>query len=173
MSSLPYILKTMRLGFRRYRLSDEDRLLPVFADPYAAQFYPAMGQRAGIARWINWNLENYDRYGFGLWALESLEDGAFIGDAGITYQNVEDQRILEIGWHIHPDFRARGYATEAGRACLQFGFNGLNVTTLSSIVHPANAASVKVAMRVHDQHRLYQSKNGEMHLYYTQLASAG
>ena len=171
MSSQPYILKTTRLGFRRYRVSDEELLLPVFADPYAAQFYPAMGQREGIARWINWNLKNYDEYGFGLWAIELLGSGAFIGDAGITYQTVEDQRILEIGWHIHPDFRARGYATEAGRECLRFGLNSLHAATLSSIVDPANTASIKVALRVHTQLRHFQGKSGQMHLYYTHAPS--
>ena len=172
MSSSPYIVQTARLGFRQYRAFDGELLLPVFADPYAAQFYPAMGQAEEIARWINWNLKNYDEYGFGLWALELLGSGQFIGDAGITYQTVEDQRILEIGWHIHPDFRDLGYATEAGRACLQFGFNSLQAVTLSSIVDPANTASIKVAQRVHAQHRHYQGKSGQMHLYYTHAPGA-
>ena len=172
MSSSPYFLQTARLGFRQYRAFDGELLLPVFADPYAAQFYPAMGQAEGIARWINWNLKNYDEYGFGLWALELLGSGQFIGDAGITYQTVEDQRILEIGWHIHPDFRDLGYATEAGRACLQFGFNSLQAVTPSSIVDPANTASIKVAQRVHAQHRHYQGKSGQMHLYYTHAPGA-
>ena len=172
MSSPPYILQTSRLGFRPYRASDEELLLPVFADQYAAQFYPAMAQAEGITRWINWNLRNYDEYGFGLWALELLESGQFIGDAGITYQTVEDQKVLEIGWHIHPNFRALGYATEAGRECLHFGFNSLQAATLSSIVDPSNTASIKVAQRVHAQHRHYQGKSGQMHLYYTHAQSA-
>ena len=172
MSSPPYILQTARLGFRPYRASDEELLLPVFADQYAAQFYPAMAQAEGIARWINWNLRNYDEYGFGLWALELLGSGQFIGDAGITYQTVEDQKVLEIGWHIHPNFRALGYATEAGRGCLQFGFNSLQAAKLSSIVDPINTASIKVAQRVHAQHRHYQGKSGQMHLFYTHAQSA-
>ena len=172
MSSLPYILQTERLGFRRYRESDGELLGPVFADPYAAQFYPGMGKQEGIDRWISWNLKSYDEFGFGLWALELLGSGVFVGDAGITYQTVEEQRILEIGWHIHPDFRARGYATEAGRACLKFGFNELRATSLSSIVDPSNTASIQVASRVHGQHRRYQGKSGQMLLYYTHTPSA-
>ena len=172
MPSLPHLLKTERLGFRRYLESDKKLLAPVFSDPYAAQFYPAMQDQAGIDRWINWNLKNYDEYGFGLWAMELLSDGKFIGDAGITYQTVENQRILEIGWHVHQDFRARGYATEAGQACLKFGFNILNAITLSSIVDSANSASRKVASRVHAQQRSYEGKNGQMLLYYTNSPSA-
>ena len=167
MSSPLYILQSERLGFRRYRASDGELLRPVFADPHASQFYPAMGEQEGVDRWINWNLKNYDEFGFGLWALELLGSGVFVGDAGITHQNVGDQRILEIGWHIHPDFRARGYATEAGRECLKFGFSTLHATTLSSIVDPGNFASMKVASRVHAQQSHYEGKSGSMLLYYT------
>lgn len=172
MPSLPYLFQTERLGFRRYNESDIELLGPVFADPYAIQFYPAMSDRIGIERWINWNLRNYNDFGFGLWAVELLATGEFIGDAGITYQTVEDQRVLEIGWHIHPDFRGRGYATEAGRECIKFGFNVLNATSLSSIVDPANPASKKVASRVHEKKRYYQVKSSQMLLYYTNAPSA-
>jgi RimJ/RimL family protein N-acetyltransferase len=167
MSSQSYLLQTQRLGFRRYRASDGEALRPVFADPYAATFYPAMGEPEGIDHWIRWNMRSYDEFGFGLWALEILESGVFVGDAGITYQTVEEQRVLEIGWHIHPDFRARGYATEAGTACLSFGFDELKATALCSIVDPANTASIKVASRVHRLQRPYLSTRGPMLLFYT------
>jgi RimJ/RimL family protein N-acetyltransferase len=167
MSSHTYLLQTQRLGFRRYRASDGESLRPVFSDPYAAKFYPAMGAQEGIDNWIRWNLKHYEDFGFGLWVLEVLESGVFVGDAGITYQTVEEQRVLEIGWHIHPNFRARGFATEAGRACLRFGFDTLNATTLCSIVDPANTASSTVASRVHLHQRHVMSTQGPMLLYYT------
>jgi RimJ/RimL family protein N-acetyltransferase len=166
----PYVIQTERLGMRRYVVSDIGDLRPVFADPYAAKFYPAMNQPEALARWINWNLKNYDEYGFGLWALELLENGLFIGDAGITYQNVAGERILEIGWHIHPSFRSLGYATEAGNACLQFGFKGLHAANLGSIVDPANIASIKVASRVHAEKREYEGNGGPMLLFTTTKA---
>lgn len=72
-----------------------------------------------------------------------------------------------IGWHIHPAFRSLGYATEAGKACLAFGFKTLQAPLLGSIVDPANAASIKVALRVHQARREYKGKNGPMLLYYT------
>ena len=152
---------------RRYAAEDVEALRAVFADPYAAKFYPAMTTTAALERWVNWNLKNYEDYGFGLWALELLETGLFIGDAGITYQTPEGDRILEIGWHVHPAFRSLGYATEAARACLSFGFNGLQAVALSSIVDPANIASIKVATRVHAEKREYQGKNGLMLLFGT------
>ena len=167
MPNTPSILETSRLRLRRYVAADAAALAPVFADPYAARFYPAMQQPEALDRWIIWNLNNYQDYGFGLWAVELLGSGLFIGDAGITYQTVEGERLLEIGWHIHPAHRALGYATEAGQACLRYGFNQLNAPALSSIVDPANAASIRVASRVHTGQRGYQGKTGPMLLFST------
>lgn len=170
MPSQPYVLRTARLGLRRLTIADADALRGVFDEPYAALFYPAMNQQAAIDRWIAWNLKNYDDHGFGLWALELIDGGTFIGDAGITYQTVEGDRLLEIGWHIHPSFRSQGYATEAGVACLRYGFDRLNAASLSSIVDPANLASIKVASRVHVAKREYQGKNGPMLLFGTKAS---
>ena len=47
------------------------------ADPY------------NVRAWIEWNLGNYDELGFGLWAAELKVSGEFIGDCGVTYQDVE------------------------------------------------------------------------------------
>jgi RimJ/RimL family protein N-acetyltransferase len=167
MPHLPYMLQTRRLGLRPYVAGDIDALGPVFADPHAARFYPAMNTASALARWITGNLKNYDDHGFGLWAVELLETGRFIGDAGITWQSIGEDRFLEIGWHIHPDFRGLGYATEAGAACLRHGFMHLQAATLSSIVDAANAASLKVASRIHAGKRAYQGKNGPMLLFST------
>jgi RimJ/RimL family protein N-acetyltransferase len=167
MPSQPYALESQRLGMRRFTIEDVEALRPVFADPYANKFYPAMNQTEGLQRWIAWSLKNYEDYGFGLWALELLETRAFVGDAGITCQTVEGERILEIGWHIHPDFRSRGYATEAGEACLKFGFGALGASSLSSIVDPENLASRKVAEHVHAAKREYQAEGGSMLLFST------
>ena len=170
MSRQPYVLQTVRLGMRPYAIADVEDLRPVFADPYAARFYPAMNQPESLERWISWNTQNYEDYGFGLWALELLEGGLFIGDAGITYQTVEGDRIREVGWHIHPAFRSMGYATEAAEACLRFDFTSLRSASISSIVDPANIPSIKVASRVHASKREYQGKNGPMFLFGTTSA---
>jgi hypothetical protein len=63
------------------------RLFDVFADPYARGFYPEMVDRAKVRAWIEWNLRNYDEFGFGLWAMGELKvDDQFVGDCGPTYR---------------------------------------------------------------------------------------
>ena len=167
MASPAYILRTARLGLRRYVASDAVALLDVFSDEYAARFYPAMNDPLRIGKWIAWNLKNYDQYGFGLWAVERLSDGRFIGDAGLTMQTIEGVPRHEIGYHIHRDDRGLGYATEAARACLDFAFEQVGAGVVCSVVHPENAASAKVAERVHASMREFEWHSGPMRLYST------
>jgi ribosomal-protein-alanine N-acetyltransferase len=162
-----HLLATKRLGFRRYEQADVAALVEVFADPYAAKFYPGMATPEGWQKWIDWNLMNYERDGLGLWALELLEDGRFVGDAGLTWQQVEGVPMLEIGYHIHAALRGRGLASEAAQACLDHGFSRPDVDFICSIVHPANVASVKVSQRVHASMRTFEGRSGPTLLFST------
>ena len=151
MSSL--VFETERLRFRPYTLADEAALWLVFSDEEARRFYPEMVERANVRRWIEWNLRNYDQFGFGLWALEAKTSGAFLGDSGLTYQDVEGQTELEIGYHVVASERRKGFATEAGRACLDVGFERTSCGRMCSIVRPENTASCSVAARIHADSR--------------------
>ena len=157
---------TDRLRFRRYTRDDADVLFRVFADPYARRFYPRMADPNQVLGWIEWNLENYAAFGFGLWVLED-RDGKFVGDCGLTYQDVEGTKELEIGYHIVEDERGRGYATEAARACLAYGFGHTNAPMICSIVDPENAASSTVAARIHTSRRDFLRRGEPMHLFFT------
>ena len=169
----PCVLTTGRLGLRRYVAADAPALFDVFADPYAARFYPAMSDPQRIQKWIDWNLRNYEEHGFGLWAVERLADGLFIGDAGLTMQTIEGTPRHEIGYHIHVDHRGQGYATEAARACLDFGFAAVGASFICSAVHPENAASATVATRIHADRREFEWHSGRFLLFSTTAGQWG
>lgn len=78
-------------------MNDEDTLFKTFADPCALMFYPQMTERAKVRQWIECNLRDYQDSGMGLWAIERKDTGAFIGDCGLTYQEVEGARQLACG----------------------------------------------------------------------------
>jgi RimJ/RimL family protein N-acetyltransferase len=156
------ILETERLRLRQYTLADADALFDVFSDADARDFYPAMADPAHVRRWIEWNLRNYDAFGLGLWAVELKTSGAFIGDGGLTYQDVEGVSRLEVGYHIVLHERRKGYATEAARACLEFGFVHTSVEQICSLVNPANLASRKVAAAIHQESRTILNRGQEL-----------
>jgi RimJ/RimL family protein N-acetyltransferase len=161
------VLQTERLRLRAYTTADEAELFDVFADPYARRFYPQMVDRAKVRAWIEWNLRNYHELGFGLWAMELKVEGQFVGDCGLTYQDVEGRRELEIGYHVIERQRGKGYATEAARACLEFGFTRMSCESICSTVRPSNTASCTVAARIHTARREFMKGGQQVLLFYT------
>lgn len=156
-----------RLRLRPYSLDDERALYQVFSDPYARTYYPEMADTYNVRAWIEWNLRNYDDLGLGLWAVELKVSGEFIGDCGLTYQNVEGRRELEVGYHVIQRERGKGYATEAARACLDFGFSHTPCESICSIVRPSNIASCAVAAHIHTARREFVKGGTPAVLYYT------
>jgi RimJ/RimL family protein N-acetyltransferase len=56
-----------------------------------------------VENWIQWNIENYKKYKHGLWAVILKEAEIFIGDCGLTMQNIENETVPKIGFHINKD----------------------------------------------------------------------
>ena len=93
-----------------------------------------------------WQLSNYAEHGFGLWTLET-HDGAFVGDCGLTMQEVEWEWYVEVGRHVRADLRGRGYATEAAVA-VRDAARTAGIEHLIAIVRPDNLASQRVATKI-------------------------
>jgi RimJ/RimL family protein N-acetyltransferase len=172
MTSLPR--PTERLQFREYRDDDLDYVTAMFGDPQARRFYPEMDTPEAFRGWIEWSKRNYRDHGFGLWAIEDLATGEFLGDCGLTYQPVEGDRLLELGYHLLARQRGRGLATEAGTACLVYAFDQLAAPFVCSTVHPDNAPSMAVARRLHTFERTYLKDDGQTRmLFWTEAKPPG
>ena len=138
---------TARLRFREMTLDDLDEMSSMLGDPAVMTYYPAPKTRDEAAAWIEWNQANYARDAFGLWIVET-HDGGFVGDCGLTWQQVNGRAELEVGYHVRKDLQGRGYATEAAAACLELARDVLKAGRLVAIIHPDNAASRRVAERL-------------------------
>ena len=75
------------------------------------------------------------------------ETGQLIGDAVLFFHS-RTHRAGEIGYILHPDFAGHGYATEAARAVLGLGFDGLGLHRIVARIEERNEASVRVARRL-------------------------
>lgn len=143
------VLETERLLLRELRPDDAEAVLAVFNDSYAHRWYPHLAEPEAVVHWVGQNLERYAQNGFGLWALLLKDSGELIGDCGLTLQDVKGRPELEVGWHVRADQRRRGLATEAGRACLDWGMRRTDYRRIVSLVHVENPASGAVAQKVH------------------------
>ena len=161
------ILETERLILREYTPADFDCLYAILSDPITMAHYPKPYDEAGTLRWLNWNFENYQKYGFGLWALELKDSGKFIGDCGLTMQNIDGEQLPEIGYHIHRDHWRQGYGSEAARAVRDWAFANTAFDCLYSYMTCSNAGSWGVAA-ANGMERIkeYTEENEGLHYVY-------
>lgn len=66
-----------------------------------------------------------------------------IGGCGIR-RDSEQSAVANLGWAINPDYQNQGYATEAARRLIEFGFNELGVSVIYATCDTRNGASYKV-----------------------------
>ena len=142
------ILETERLYLREYSWEDFPRLYEMISDPITMSHYSKPYDEAGAKRWMNWCLTNYQTYGFGLWAVILKETGAFLGDCGLTMQNIHGQTLPEIGYHIHHIHWRKGYGKEAARAVRDWAFRNTEFPALYSYMKYTNVASYSTAMSI-------------------------
>ena len=141
------ILQTPRLLLREFTPQDADALVLVLSDPETMRYYPTPFDRAGVEQWIERNRQRYKDDAVGLWAMELTETQELIGDCGIVLQEVEGERLYEIGYHLRRDFWGRGLATEAAIACRDWAFAYPKTERLISLIRPENSPSRRVAER--------------------------
>ncbi len=140
-------IETNRLCLREMKQSDYSSLRKILQDPAVMYAYEGAFSDAETQEWLDKQLRNYKEYGFGLWAVLLKETGEMIGQCGLTMQNYNGQKVLEIGYLFQKAFWHHGYAAEAAAACKGYAFDTLNAEKVYSIIRDSNSASQNVALR--------------------------
>jgi len=149
---------------------DLDAMADLLGDPRVMRYYPRPKTRAEARRWIDWNRANYRDLGFGLWIIETL-DGQFVGDCGLTIQEVEGDRDVEVGYHVRTDFQNQGLATEAALAAKGLAITR-DVRRLIAIINPLNKPSQRVAEKIGlSYERTVSRPDGDQRIYAAALTA--
>lgn len=138
-------METKRLLFRKIEQSDYDNLKAIISDPETMKFYPKPYNDEGVQRWINWCLGCYEKRGFGLFAIILKDENKFIGDCGITLQNINGKDVFEIGYHINKEYWNNGYASEASQYMKDYFFTNTSYDEVYSYMNKLNYQSRRVA----------------------------
>ena len=141
------VMETNRLILRKMNMDDFDSLKEIISDPINMKYYKTPYDDNGVIRWINWNLDNYDTYGFGLFAVILKETNQMIGDCGVTMQIINHKIRPEIGYHFHINHHNKGYATEAAIAVKEYIFKNTTFNELYTYTTKDNLPSQKVAIK--------------------------
>jgi RimJ/RimL family protein N-acetyltransferase len=140
-------LETERLVMRMWRESDFDEYAELCADPEVMRFLGGkVFDRTEAWRQMASMIGHWYLRGYGIWAVEEKESGRLAGRIGCI--NPEGWPGFEVGWTLRREFWGKGYATEAARRALEYGFHDLDRPHIISLIHPENRASIRVAERL-------------------------
>jgi RimJ/RimL family protein N-acetyltransferase len=126
--------------------TDLDEMARLLGSPDPARPAKRLRTRADAERWIEWNMRNYAEHGHGLWVI-ATHDGKFVGDCGLTIQDIEGEPHIEVGYHVHLALRGQGFATEAA-AQVRETARAAGVEHLVAIIRPENRPSQRVAQHI-------------------------
>ena len=137
-------LETERLLLRGWRDDDVVHLNRLGSD---GRFTRYLGPRQDAYDELEKHRRRWRDLGYGQWALEERATGRFVGRAGLHRHRLWPTEV-EVGWGLDPESWGRGYATEAGAAAIRYAFEVVGAPRIISILHPENAASLRVAARL-------------------------
>ncbi|WEO76721.1 GNAT family N-acetyltransferase [Cryobacterium sp. SO2] len=147
---MDFEVRTDRLLLRRWLDSDREPFARLTADAEVMRFFPAALDRAQSDDLAARADALFDAHGYGLWALERLDTGEFIGFTGLAPmpEGIPGSGGVEVGWRLAHAAWGRGFATEAATAALRFGFDTLGLTEVNSITAVINIRSRRVMERL-------------------------
>ncbi|BDA69246.1 GCN5-related N-acetyltransferase [Calothrix sp. PCC 7716] len=150
------IAETDRLIIRTWiPQEDAEQALKIYSDPEVTRFLPN-SKATDLEQIVN-TLERWVKIaaqlnnGTGLWAMVLKETGEIVGTILLVPLKGNDGQFTEdyeIGWHLKKSAWGKGYATEAAKVILNYGFNVLKLREIYSIVNQDNTASIKVTQRL-------------------------
>jgi RimJ/RimL family protein N-acetyltransferase len=142
------ILETDRLILRKI---DPERDFDGWAESMADEGTVRFLGTKPMSRAESWRnmaqaIGHWEIRGYGFFSLESKETGEWVGRVGPWYP--KGWPAPEVGWTISPGHLRKGYATEAGRASIDYVFNTLGWTSVIHVILEGNEASMAVARKL-------------------------
>jgi RimJ/RimL family protein N-acetyltransferase len=138
-------LETPRLLLRRFEGSDLEDFAAMQADPEVTRFVRAMDRRQCEER-LRQDEVDWRERGHGLLAVFDRRSGEFLGRTGLRLWPQFGE--TEVGWVLRREAWGNGFATEAARACLEWGLRDFDFPYLTAMIEPANERSIRVAERI-------------------------
>jgi RimJ/RimL family protein N-acetyltransferase len=137
-------LPTARLLLRPWRDEDVAAYGQLEVDPAVMEYLLPRPDWAAQAR------AHWEEHGFGQWVVEIPGTAGFIGVVGLNRISYPAHftPAVEMAWRLAPAYWGQGYATEAARAGLDYGFGELGLTEIVATTVPANWRSRRVMERL-------------------------
>lgn len=142
------LLETPRLLLRKKVLEDAPFFLELNSDPEVTRYtgdtaFKNLGEAENIVRYV---IAQYEKNGYGRWLVSLKETGEPLGWCGLKYH--DDSGDTDLGYRFMKQHWGKGYATEAGSACLDYGFSQLGLKRIIGRAATGNQASIQVLKKL-------------------------
>jgi RimJ/RimL family protein N-acetyltransferase len=138
----------VRVLLRQWREGDREPNAAFNADPEVRRYLGGPCSREESDRSVDWASGLIAERGWGLWAVEVVGGPSFIGVTGLKQTEVIPGGAVEVSWRLGREYWGQGYATEAAREAVRFGFEELGLAEIVSLTVPANLRSRRVMERL-------------------------
>jgi ribosomal-protein-alanine N-acetyltransferase len=144
------VIRGARVVLRPWRDEDRAPFAAMNADERVMEFFPKPLRRAESDALVDGIQAHFARHGFGLWAVEAPGIAPFIGFTGLAVPRFTAAftPCVEIGWRLAIEHWGKGYASEAARLALAYGFETAGLSEIVSFTSVANLRSRAVMERL-------------------------
>ena len=168
MALIDLYIETERLILRPFELSDIEAAYELNLDREVSKYTGDGGvvsKQEIERRIVEHVLGDYKKYGYGRLAVEFKGESSFIGFAGLKY--LDDLNEVDLGYRFAQKYWGKGIATEAGKACIKYGFKTLDLQKMIAMVLPANKGSIRVLKKLDFQFEKEFMEDGMLAHQYT------
>jgi RimJ/RimL family protein N-acetyltransferase len=144
-----YFVKSKRLGFRHWTQEDLQLAIELWGNYEVTRFFDKRGRLSNqqVNERLLKEIDTQNQHGIQYWPIFIKETHAHVGCAGLRPYDLP-KKILEIGFHIRPEYWRQGYAAEAALCVMDYAFNNLQATALFAGHNPENIASKAILARL-------------------------
>jgi ribosomal-protein-alanine N-acetyltransferase len=152
MTDASFLLETERLLLRPWKNEDLEPFAELCADPEVMRFFPEVLTREKTDLLVSRCREKTANDGFSMAPVEVKATGEFLGFVGLNVPAyaapLPFDPCVEIGWRLKRSAWGKGYASEAAREWLRFGFETMGLEEIVAFTIPDNLPSQKVMKRI-------------------------
>ncbi len=132
---------------RPFKSEDALRLHSIYQEKDVLKYFPGSSSPSleQVESFVSRQYTHWQEHSYGNWAIVPAGATEIIGWAGLQYLPELDE--TEVGFLLAKPFWGHGFATEAARLSIQFGFERFKLAHIIALVHPENYASLAVVRK--------------------------
>ena len=143
MNERTVVVRTERLSLCETALEDEDLVVQSWTDEELTRYIGGPRDPERVREAVREAIGKPEP--IAIWTALDRATGEHLGDCGLVKKEIDGREEVEVFYLIRRSHQGRGLATEAARALQQHAAAALALTRLVALIHPDNAASLRVA----------------------------